>query len=54
LPHIGAQYGELSARILIIAESHYLPKELNHKIKAEDWYHYPEQVYQLIEEEEKK
>lgn len=50
LPYVGTRYGENANRILIIAESHYLPKEFNHKIKANDWYLNPEKTFQLFEE----
>ncbi len=48
LPHIGKDYDISIPKILIIAESHYLPKENNNAFSANDWYFNSEKVYSII------
>ncbi|TVZ47465.1 hypothetical protein [Olleya sp. Hel_I_94] len=48
LPHIGLSYNEARAKVLIIAESHYLPKRHNNKFLVIDWYKNPKSFYESI------
>lgn len=48
LPHIGLNYNEARAKVLIIAESHYLPKRHNNKFIVIDWYKNPKSIYEII------
>nr|WP_322624046.1 hypothetical protein [uncultured Flavobacterium sp.] len=45
MPHIGDGYDAVPIKIMIVAESHYLPKYLDDKITVEDWYDNPQSVY---------
>lgn len=45
MPHIGEGYDAVPIRIMIIAESHYLPNHLDDKITVEDWYDNSQSVY---------
>jgi hypothetical protein len=50
LPYVGEYYGELKGKsILLVAESHYFPKESTIHHKAEKWY--DSSIKQLTEEE---
>lgn len=48
LPHIGEKYNSMTPKILIVAESHYLPEEFNNIISVDDWYNNPKKVYESL------
>lgn len=48
LPHIGLKFNEARTKVLIIAESHYLPKKHNNKFSVADWYNNPRSIYDEI------
>ena len=50
LPHIPENYGKKGVKVFIIGESHYLPKEYDRQINAENWYNNPQKIYDLISE----
>lgn len=51
LPHIPKGYGKNGRKIFIIGESHYLPKEYDRQITAENWYTNPSSIYELLSKE---
>jgi hypothetical protein len=53
LPYIGKNFEQSNQRILIVAESHYLPKKYDNKITVEEWYNKPELVYKNIKIEDR-
>ena len=48
LPHIPKRFGEHGKKIFIIGESHYLPKEFDKQITAENWYTNPQNIYDFL------
>lgn len=53
MPHIGDGYDTAPIKIMIVAESHYLPNYLDDKITVEDWYDNPESVYARMKGDDK-
>lgn len=45
LPHIGENYEVARAKMFIVAESHYIHSDHNHKFSVEEWYTNPEAIY---------
>ena len=48
LPHIGKNFEQASQRIIIVAESHYIPEEFDGLITADSWHNEPEKIYSTI------
>jgi hypothetical protein len=49
LPHIGKDYDTALPKILIVAESHYLPATHNNAFSVDDWYFNFKKVYSIID-----
>lgn len=51
LPHIGKEYDTAVPKILIIAESHYLPMKNDNTFSANEWYFNFKKVYSILDNE---